>query len=186
MRITSSCIALLAASTALSACSAAQPEAVAPKAAAVAAVAEQPAPSAPAPVEPARGDWTDWPLAAGDWVYREDARGSLALFGPTGNDAVFMIRCDQMRSQLFLSRAGQTIASGAQMTLRGSSGLKSYPAQNTGGSQSYAAIAVDPADFMMDRIIFSRGRFAVETTGLQPLAIPTWPEFHRVVEDCRK
>ena len=42
-----------------------------------------------------------------------------------------------------------------------------------------------PDEYMLDRIAFSRGRFAVQTTGLTSLAIPIWPEFTRVVEDCR-
>ena len=96
-----------------------------------------------------------------------------------------MIRCDKNRAQLFLSRAGEVAGNGAQMTLRGSSGLQTYPANNSGGPMPYVAISVEPSDFMMDRIIFSRGRFAVETSGLQSLALPIWPEFHRVVEDCR-
>lgn len=71
------------------------------------------------------------------------------------------------------------------MTLRASSGLQSYPARNSGGPLNYAAIALPVDDYMMDRIAFSRGRFAVETSGLLSLAIPIWPEFTRVVEDCR-
>lgn len=133
-----------------------------------------------------RGDWTEWPLAKGDWVYREDDRGSIALFGPPNAEATFIIRCDRARNQLFLSREGVVAESGAQMTLRASSGLQSYPARNSGGALNYAAIALPVTDYMMDRIAFSRGRFAVETNGLQSLAIPIWPEFIRVVEDCRR
>lgn len=147
--------------------------------------APMPAPApAPAP-EPMSGDWTDWPLAQGDWVYRKDERGSIALFGAPNAEAVFMIRCDQGRNQLFLSREGTIANNGAQMTLRASSGLQSYSARNSGGALNYAAISLPVTDYMMDRIAFSRGRFAVETSGLQSLAIPIWPEFTRVVEDCR-
>ncbi|MGB5725326.1 MAG: hypothetical protein WBM39_13030 [Parasphingorhabdus sp.] len=71
------------------------------------------------------------------------------------------------------------------MVLRASAGLQSYPASNSGGTPNYVAISVAPRDMMMDRIAYSRGRFAVETDGLQSLAIPVWPEFSRVVEDCR-
>lgn len=71
------------------------------------------------------------------------------------------------------------------MVLRASEGMASYPAGNNGARPPYAAIAVSPGDIMMDRIAYSRGRFAVETSGLQSLAIPVWPEFSRVVEDCR-
>lgn len=193
MRIVHPVIATFAAFGALSACSAAPPETQAPQAApavtealAQAAAVAPPPPPAPAPApEPLTGDWRDWPLSQGDWVYRADARGSLALFGQPGSDATFMIRCDKNRGRLFLSRDGQVAGTDTQMTLRASSGLQSYPASNSGGPLPYVAISVDPADFMMDRIIFSRGRFAVETGGLESLAVPIWPEFNRVVEDCR-
>jgi hypothetical protein len=117
-------------------------------------------------------------------VYRKDNRGSLALFGETDRDAVFIIRCDKSRRQLILSRSG-SVGDKATMLLRASAGLQSYSASNSGGSPQYAAISVSPGDLMMDRIAYSRGRFAVETSGLQSLAIPVWPEFSRVVEDCR-
>ena len=135
--------------------------------------------------EPLQGEWIDWPITPGTWTYRKDDRGSLALFGEVGRDANFIIRCDQSRRQLYLSRPG-SVDEGASMKLLASAGQASYPATNSGGTPSYAAIAVSPGDIMMDRIAYSRGRFAVETSGLQSLAIPAWPEFSRVVEDCRR
>jgi len=30
----------------------------------------------------------------------------------------------------------------------------------------------------------SKGRFAVETQGLETLYVPAWPEMTRVIEDC--
>ena len=166
------------AALALAACSTAPPEP---------APAPQPArPVAtpyPTSMQP-QGEWIDWPITPGDWVYRKDARGSLALFGPANKDAVFIIRCDQARRQLVLSRSG-SVGDGATMVLRASAGLQSYPAGNSGGTSPYAAISISPGDIMMDRIAYSRGRFAVETSGLTSLAIPVWPEFSRVVEDCR-
>jgi hypothetical protein len=131
-----------------------------------------------------KGDWIDWPITPGTWVYRKDDRGSLALFGKADRDAIFIIRCDRSRRQLFLSRAG-TVRDGGKMVLRASAGQQSYPANNSGGTPHYAAISVSPGDIMMDRISYSRGRFAVEINGLESLAIPAWPEFSRVVEDCR-
>ena len=131
-----------------------------------------------------RGNWTDWPIAPGDWVYRKDARGSLALFGPIGKPATVMIRCDRARRQIFLSRAG-SVGNGATMVLRASAGFQSYPASNSGGTPSYASIPVSTGDITLDRIAYSRGRFAIETSGLQSIAVPVWPEFSRMVEDCR-
>ncbi len=117
-------------------------------------------------------------------MYRTDNRGSLALFGQANTDATFMIRCDRSEGKLFLSRAG-AVSDGAKMTLRASSGLQSFRVYNSGGGAPYAAISVVSSEYMMDRIAFTRGRFAVETTGLPSLAIPIWAEFTRVVEDCR-
>ena len=139
----------------------------------------------PAPAPAVQGDWIDWPIAPGTWTYRKDDRGSLALFGEVGRDATFIIRCNQSRRQLFLSRAG-SVGEGATMVLRATAGEASYPAANSGGQPTYAAVSLSPADIMMDRIAYSRGRFAVETTGLPSIALPAWPEFSRVVEDCRR
>ena len=165
----------------LAACSTAQPEPT--PAPAPAPIAQTPTP-APSPV-PVSDDWTEWPIAPGTWVYRQDDRGSIALFGPANADATLTVRCDRGERQIFLSRAGQA-AAGAQTTLRASSGLHTYPTRGTGSSAPYySAVALAPADYMLDRIAYSRGRFAVQTTGMQSLAIPVWAEFARVVEDCR-
>src|SRR5437868_968256 len=57
----------------------------------------------PAPVAAPRGsDWRDWPLTPGTWTYRRDARGSLALFGMAGSDALVTLRCDLSGRQIFL------------------------------------------------------------------------------------
>jgi hypothetical protein len=40
-------------------------------------------------------------------------------------------------------------------------------------------------DSLLDRMAFSRGRFIIVVPGAERLAIPAWPEFARVVEDCR-
>jgi hypothetical protein len=47
---------------------------------------------------------------------------------------------------------------------------------------SAALAANDP---LLDAMVFSRGRFSIEVTGLPRLIIPTWPEPARVIEDCR-
>lgn len=180
MRITSKSLFFPLAVLALAACATEPPEP---------APAPQPtkplATPTPAPtiVQP-QGEWIDWPITPGAWVYRKDARGSLALFGEANRDAIFIVRCDKSRRQLFLSRSG-SLRNGTKMVLRASSGLQSYTPGNTGGNPDYAAISVSPGDIMMDRISYSRGRFAVEASGLRSLAIPVWPEFSRVVEDCR-
>jgi hypothetical protein len=151
----------------------------------------QPPPSppvaAPRPVVvpvPLPENWQDWPLSPGNWVLRQDARGAVALFGQPGTDATFIARCDKAGSQIYLSRSG-SIGNGAVMTLRASAGLKAFPALPAGDTPPYAAARLAPRDSQLDAVAYSRGRFVVSVTGLPDLVIPSWPEFNRVIEECR-
>lgn len=137
-----------------------------------------------APPPPARpvGDWTDWPLAAGDWVYRQDERGSIALFGPPNTDALVTLRCDRARQRIYLARAGSGTGN---IVIRSSSTMKEFAGASTGGALPYIATEITPRDPILDAMIYSRGRIAIEVAGQMPLAIPSWAEIGRVVEDCR-
>lgn len=131
-----------------------------------------------------KGDWIDWPISAGDWVYRQDARGSIALFGAAGQDAMLTIRCMANSKQIFLSRAGNA-ANGGQFTIRTSHTLKSFAASGNGATSAYAVASIGANDAILDALTYTRGRFAIEVDGLQSLAIPSWSELARVVQDCR-
>ncbi|MGF7147050.1 hypothetical protein FHS96_000659 [Sphingomonas zeicaulis] len=145
-----------------------------------------PAPPPPPPPAPVlRGDWQDWPASPGAWVYRQDSRGSLALFGAPDTGAQFMVRCDRAAQRVYLSRAGAVTAGSGPMTIRTSAQTSSHIVRNTGGQPPYVALDVPPRDPLLDRMAFSRGRFVVEVTGLPILVVPAWPELSRVVEDCR-
>lgn len=139
-----------------------------------------PAPAAaPAPVS---ADWRDWPVTPGDWVYRRDARGSIALFGGVGRDALLTLRCDRERGTLYLSRSG---SAAAPIVIRTTTLARTLPTQPTGGEQAYVAVALTPRDPLLDAMAFSRGRFIVEQAGAPTLVIPAWAEVPRVTEDCR-
>lgn len=140
---------------------------------------------APAPVA-APAEWIDRPLNAGDWVYRSDQRGSVALFGQSDADADFLIRCVRATKRIYLSRAGafpQGVS--GQMTIRASTALKTYGVANNGDTPPYVSAFLTPDDQQLDAIAFSRGRFMVAVKGAQDLIIPAWPEISRVIEDCR-
>ena len=150
--------------------------------------APRPAPApAPAPIAtplPTGSDWRDWPVTAGSWTYRQDARGSIALFGQAGADAELTLRCDRQAGQVFLSRRGAT-PGGAPMTIRTSSLLRSLTVRPTGGNPAYMATALGARDPILDAIGFSRGRFIVELAPMPTLVIPAWAEILRITEDCR-
>ncbi len=131
------------------------------------------------------GEWLDWPLAAGDWVYRKDDRGSIALFGVPGQDALVTLRCDSVRQRIYLARADIAAKGTGTFSIRSSSSRKDFAAQSTGAPLPYLAAEIVPGDPILDAIVYTRGRFALETSGQSPLAIPSWSEIARVVEDCR-
>jgi len=137
----------------------------------------------PSPV-PLPSDWRDWPLTPGSWEYRQDARGSIALFGRAGADADLTLRCDLARHMLYLSRRGAgDPAPAAAINIRTTEAQRTLSGQPTGGV--YLAVALAPNDRVIDAMGYSRGRFLVETPALPALVVPAWAEILRVAEDCR-
>lgn len=175
---------LLVATLFVSACVSAPPPPPAVAAAPVAAPAAPPAPAPTLPPATPRGDWRDWPLTPGDWVYRQDARGSIALFGRPGSDAEVTLRCDRAAGVIYFSRRGAANSNPA-MTVRTTSTARTLAMRPTGGSPSYLAVTLAVRDPLLDAMGFSRGRFVIEQAGLPVLVVPAWAEILRVVEDCR-
>lgn len=130
-------------------------------------------------------DWRDVPLAPGTWVYREDDRGSLALYGEPDTDAVFLVRCSMADRRIYFSLAGALDESAGTMAFQATHGERSYAARNGSGANAYIVAATDATDDYLDMIAFSRGRIAITASGQSLVAVPNWPEMTRVFEDCR-
>ena len=145
--------------------------------------APPPAPPSPPPVvtPPLASDWNQWPFTPGDWGYRKDGVGSIALFGPVGADALLTLRCDRTRGAMYLSVRG----AGDAATIRTTTLTRSIPLRSTGGDAGYVASQLAPTDAMLDAMVFSRGRFVVDRAGATPLVVPPYAELGRVIEDCR-
>lgn len=148
---------------------------------------QSPAPQSPAPIGPTAPapapfatEWQYRPATPGNWTYRADGAGSVALFGPTGGEALFSIRCDRAGGRIRFERAG--VGQGA-MIVRTSTGAASWPLAPAVGAATVAIRAAN--DAMLDQIAYSRGRFMVEIAGLAPLYLPAWGEVAHVIEDCR-
>lgn len=177
----------LASSALLALASCAAPEIVPQSAPPAPAPRPMPTPTpTPAPVllptPPASADWRDWALTPGTWAYRQDTRGSVALYGRAGAEADLTLRCDRARRKLFLSRAGEGFST---LTVRTSTDRKAIAVLPTGGMPAYMAAELAPRDSLVDSMGFSRGRFVVQASGVADLVLPAWPEILRVAEDCR-
>jgi hypothetical protein len=107
------------------------------------------------------------PIATGQWAYVATTSGSEARYG-----AHIAIRCDRATRIVSLTRTNRPNAS---LTISTSELTRALPA---GGR----LVANDP---LLDAIAFSRGRFLVSSESEPVLAIPSWPEAARSIEDCR-
>jgi len=131
-------------------------------------------PPAPAPTPPAR-PWDERVLDAGAWRY--DAGSRTARFVQTGGASPLVtLACSGsgLRLSAGLGPAGQPL----DVTLRTSAG--SDRLRFDGGGTTLPA-----RDPRLDRIAFSRGRFALEAGNGRALTLPVQSEIGRVIEDCR-
>lgn len=141
----------------------------------------------PAPAPPP-ANWRDMPITPGGWSWQLEGTRSVARFGLPGVASLVTLSCDRAAGQVLLARTG----TGAEIpgehipmaitTTTGTRPLTSEPAVSQPGVVTTALRAADP---ILDAMAFSRGRFALDTAGLPLLALPSWPEVSRVIEDCR-
>ncbi len=139
-----------------------------------------PAPPPATPVAAATA-WADRPLTPGNWTYRPEPGGSVALFGSPAQP-LLTLRCDRASRRVILTRAG---AGQGAMVIRTSYGAVSWPATAQGGAQPALVAARAASDAVLDQMAYSRGKIGVEAQGAAPLVLPAWAEIARVVEDCR-
>ena len=106
-------------------------------------------------------------MTPGQWDHVSTATISEARYS-----SVISIRCDRQTRGVTISLTAQP---SAVLTIATSEESRQLPA---GGR----LVANDP---LLDAIALSRGRFLVSTATGPVLAIPSWPEAARAIEDCR-
>ena len=148
-----------------------------------AAPSPAPIPAPPPPPAPVlSGDWRDWPITVGTWRYLPGTPVSEARYGEEGA-AQFVLRCDAATRRVTVMRAGSATELSIIMSTR-TAKLPAGHIQDRGVAMS--GVMLNANDALLDEMIFSRGRFAVQSPGLSSLAIPAWGEPARAIEDCRK
>lgn len=106
-------------------------------------------------------------ITPGQWDLVATATGSEARYS-----SVLSIRCERQTRTVTISLPSQPAAA---LTIATSALTRALPA---GGRMQ----ANDP---LLDALAFSRGRFLVSGGTGPVLAIPSWPEAARAIEDCR-
>ena len=107
------------------------------------------------------------PLAPGQWTHFATAGGSIAMYG-----SHIQLRCDRVSRTVTIDRPN---APPAALTIATDSLTRTLPPNGR-------LAATDP---LLDAIAFSRGRFIVSGGTGPTVAVPSWPEAARSVEDCR-
>ena len=126
----------------------------------------------------------DPPQTEGTWHYENEPAESLAVFGLTTSEAVFIIRC--AGGEMALGRvtgAPQSEPRAMSIVTETTTGqLEANPVP----SRPQILAAPLPADSaLLDAMAITKGRFAVEMEGETTLYLPAWVEVSRVIEDCR-
>jgi hypothetical protein len=122
-------------------------------------------------------DWREAPITPGNWSWGMEGGQSVARFA----GGMLVLRCDRASGTVTLLRAGAANRS-VPVTVTTTSGVHGFTASPADGAIAASLPARAP---VLDAMIFSRGRFALEAQGLPPLYAPSWPELSRVAEDCR-
>lgn len=177
-------LAALTLTIALAACAAPQQTpAPAPRPASTMPAAA-PSPLTPQRTPPPAADWRDAPLSPGDWTWSAAGARSTARYGIAGQAPALTFSCDRGAGTVVLARSGTATESVPLVvtTTTVHRVLAGTPAPDGSATISAAIPARDP---LLDAIVFSRGRFMVETVDNPAVIAPSWPEVARVIEDCR-
>jgi hypothetical protein len=138
-----------------------------------------PAPPPPSP-RPAALDWRQAPITPGDWTWGMEGGQSVARFA----GGALVLRCDPTNRTITLQRSA-AVAGPEPMTISTTSTVRTLSAAPLPGAAPALGVVLNANDPLLDAMIFSRGRFAVEAPGVATLYVPSWPEVSRVTEDCR-
>jgi hypothetical protein len=71
------------------------------------------------------------------------------------------------------------------MMISTTTGSRALTATRLSEGEASVGVSLPAGDPLLDAMAFSRGRIAIEVSGMAPLYLPAWPELARVIEDCR-
>jgi hypothetical protein len=146
-----------------------------------------PAPSAAPPPAPASAikfeDWIDEPQTPGEWVFDDEPAEAIAIYRDDAWTPLFFMRCEKATKSIELARTS-TSTTPLVMQIRTEKmdrALETRPVE----SPPLTVATLRPGDRLLDAMALTRGRFAVETSGMPALYLPPWAEVTRVIEACR-
>lgn len=140
-------------------------------------------PPAPAAVTggTAPADLASAPLASGTWFQREGG----ALFGPPGEDPIFLIECDRDNRVIYIDRDGK-LAQPGTLTVTAGGVTRSYPVPPSLDDDLPTVEATVPIDDpMLNTLMGASGRIAVRIDRQPWLVMPVHPAIAATIKACR-
>lgn len=128
--------------------------------------------------------YLDAPQTPGTWEYEDEPGEKLALFGENPRQPIFLVRCGD--GAIALGRVtGEEQTEARAMRVVTETVTSELVAGPVPPMPFILAADLDPNDPLLDAMAITKGRFAIEVEGLEPLYLPAWTEVSRVIEDCR-
>lgn len=151
-------------------------------------VATTPAPPPPMPAPAPAENWIDEPQTLGTWNFSLSGQNdAIAQYVDARGAPAFSILCVADKAKVALVRHGASDAT-PPLTIRTETTDRTLNTNalspDSAGRPTIAAY-VNNTDPLLDAMAVTRGRFAVETSGLSTLYLPPWAEVTRVIEQCR-
>lgn len=137
---------------------------------------------APTPIVPRYNNWIDAPQTIGEWRYSGQGARTEATFSGRDNGALLRLRCHTDSRSIVLSLP-ESGSARPFVTIRTHTATRTIEAKPASREM---VVTFEPHDPLLDAMAFARGRFAIESEGLNPLFLPSWAEVSRVIEDCRQ
>ena len=146
----------------------------------------QPERAPPTVVTPTYDNWMDAPQTPGDWRYTASGGETSATFasGASPGETSVILACNRASRIVTLARTVRQNTAN-EMTIRTETQDRTIAATPRAGNAPLLVASLSATDSLLDAIAFSKGRFAIETAGAQPIFAPAYPEITRVIEDCR-
>jgi hypothetical protein len=144
-----------------------------------------PAPPPPAPLPPPPADWRDLAQTPGTWSWSLVEGRSRASFGQPGTAPLAWIECHRPVATVFLARSGSGGEQHVPLAITTTTGTRPLLSEPLISPPGWLVAELKAGDPVLDAIAFSRGRFTFDAAGQPMLALPSWAEVARVIEDCR-
>lgn len=128
-------------------------------------------------------DWINEPRTPGEWVFDDERAEAIAIYRTDAMVPLFFMRCEKATKTFGFARPSAS-PDPLVMQIRTETMDRAFETEPL-DAPALATVMLSSNDRLLDAMAVTRGRFAVETSGMPTLYLPPWAEVTRVIEACR-